>query len=120
MTTVDAVRPALLALHRELLDEQRKELERIHGRLSAMQALRAASEDPRFGWLAAVSDLITELDAAKAEADAERTAAALARARALLREPDPATAFGYRYLAALQQHPAVVFAHRDVVAALAD
>jgi hypothetical protein len=36
--------------------------------------------------------------------------------RALLDPPDPESAFGARYLRALQDHP--IFAHRDVMAAL--
>ena len=37
----------------------------------------------------------------------------------MLAMPDPDTAFGARYLQALQDDPAVVFAHRDACAALA-
>ncbi|WP_354701637.1 hypothetical protein DSM112329_01963 [Paraconexibacter sp. AEG42_29] len=116
--STEAARLALVQLHRELLDEQRKEVERVHGRLTAMQALQAATEDQRFAWLGPLAGLITELDAARAEQDEPRADAALVRVDALLRVPDPATAFGYRYLDALQQHPAVVLAHRDLVAAL--
>jgi hypothetical protein len=42
----------------------------------------------------------------------------IARARGVLAPPDGASTFGARYLQALQEHPAVVLAHRDVVAAL--
>ena len=42
----------------------------------------------------------------------------IARARALVAPPDAASAFGSRYLQALQDHPAVVLAHRDVIAAI--
>ena len=46
------------------------------------------------------------------------TEALLGRLRALLAPPDPGTPFGARYLKALQDHPDVVLAHRDVTAAL--
>ena len=49
---------------------------------------------------------------------AEKLAPLLERARVLLAPPDPSTPFGARYLKALQDHPDVVFAHRDVTAAL--
>jgi gluconate kinase len=114
----DAARRALVKLHQELLDEQRKAAERISGRMSASETLQAATEDLRFSWLTTIANLITELDAARAEDDQVRRSAALAHARDLLVEPDETTAFGARYLRALQDHPAVVFAHRDVVAAL--
>ena len=53
-----------------------------------------------------------------ADADPPLLASAVAHARELLAPPDPASAFGARYLQALQDHPEVVMAHRDVVAAL--
>jgi hypothetical protein len=51
-------------------------------------------------------------------ADASLLPPAVAHARELLAPPDPASAFGARYLQALQDHPEVVIARRDVVAAL--
>jgi hypothetical protein len=119
MTDRGALRAALLELHRELLEAQRVEVERYGGRMSAADVLQAAADDLRFDWLHAVSELIAELDAAlAAEDEPGRVAAAVDRARELFAPPDPATAFGARYLRALQDHPAVVLAHRDVVAAL--
>lgn len=109
-------RSALLALHRSLLEAQRVEVERVSGRLTANQLLQAATEDLRFSWLKELSELIAELD--RARADGEPTDGHLDRARALLTAPDAGAAFGSRYLQALQDDPAVVFAHRDAVAAL--
>ncbi len=57
------------------------------------------------------------MDQAQADDDAAGAQAAVARARMLLHPPDPATAFGARYLRALQDDPDVVLAHRDVTAA---
>ena len=114
----DSLRPALLTLHRHLLEAQRLQTERFSGRMSAGELLQAASEDLRFDWLKQLSELISALDHAQANDDAAATAALLERARALLAPPDPETPFGKRYLQALQDHPNVVLAHRDVVAAL--
>lgn len=113
------MRDALLALHGELLAEQRIQAERLGGRMSASEVLQAAADDLRFDWLKELSELIAALDQARAEKDAGATEAAIARARGLLDPPDPGTAFGARYLRALQDHPGVVLAHRDVTAALA-
>lgn len=113
---IQAARTALLTLHRHLLEAQRVEVERITGRMTATELLQAATEDLRFSWLTALSELIAALDAAE---DTDAVDAQLARARALIAPPDPATPFGTRYLRALQEHPAVVFAHRDATAALA-
>jgi hypothetical protein len=119
-TTIDTThaRNALLELHRRLLAAQRIRIERSDGRMSANELLQAAVADPRFGWLSGLSELIAGLDHARAEADTEATDAALAAARALLTAPDPGTEFGTRYLQTLQEHPDVVFAHRDATLAL--
>jgi hypothetical protein len=116
MTTL---RTALLDLHRELLEAQRIQTERLGGRMSAGEVLQAATEDLRFDWLRTLSGLTAELDAAAADQDAGRAAQVVAELRALLTPPDPDTAFGARYLRALQDHPGVVLAQRDVSAALA-
>jgi hypothetical protein len=116
---MENLRDALLALHRELLGEQRIQAERFGGRMSASEVLQAAADDLRFSWLKELSELIAALDQARAEDDAAAAETSIARARDLLDPPDPDTAFGARYLRALQDHPGVVLAHRDVTAALA-
>ena len=112
------VRTALLALHRQLLEAQRVEVERIGGRMSAGELLQAATDDLRFSWLKELSELIAALDHASAIGELDVVEAQLAQARALLAPPDPATPFGARYLRALQDHPTVVLAHRDAVVRL--
>jgi hypothetical protein len=115
-----SARQALLELHRLLLEAQRVEAERFGGRMSSSELLQAAADDLRFSWMGGLSELIAALDQARADDDAAAGAAALGRARGLLAPPDPGTAFGARYLRALQDHPEVVMAHRDVTAALED
>jgi hypothetical protein len=119
MADPSSVRPALLELHRQLLEAQRIEAERFGGRMSSSELLQAAADDLRFDWLKQLSELIAALDQARADEDAEARDAALGRARELLAPPDAGSAFGARYLRVLQDHPAVVMAHRDVTAALA-
>ena len=116
----EPLRRVLLELHRELLEAQRIHAERFGGRMSAGEALQAATDDLRFNWLKQLSELIAALDQARADEDIEGEEAAVARARALLAPPDADTAFGARYLQALQDHPGVVLAHRDVMAVLVD
>ena len=119
MLDTQALRTALLNLHRELLQVQRIEAERFGGRMSASETLQAAADDLRFSWLRQLSALVTEMDQARSSGDEQQVAAGVERARALLDPPDPDTAFGARYLRVLQDHPAAVLAHRDVTAALA-
>jgi hypothetical protein len=118
---VSSLRRALLELHGELLQAQRMESERFGGRMSAGETLQAAVDDLRFSWIRTVSALISELDEAVGTNNPEGQAAverAVRQARGLFVPPDPDTAFGARYLRALQDHPGVILAHRDVVAAL--
>jgi hypothetical protein len=120
MADVAAARAALLELHRELLQAQRIQAERFAGRMSASEVLQAATEDLRFAWLQSLSQLLGELDQAIAAADRDAAEAVVARIRELLSPPDPGTAFGMRYLRALQDHPEVVLAHGALMASLAD
>src|SRR3954467_14546466 len=108
MTDTSAVRRALIELHRVLLNAQRVQAERFVGRMSSSEVLQAAADDLRFSWLKELSSLIAALDQAQADDDAAGAEAAIVRARALLDPPDPGTAFGARYLRALQDHPGVV------------
>src|SRR3954453_15884642 len=117
MTDTSVARRALMELHRVLLNAQRIQAERFGGRISSSQLLQAAAADLRFSWLKELSSAIAALDQAHADEDLAGARAAVARARALLDPPDPDTAFGGRYLRALQEDPDVVFAHRDVTAA---
>lgn len=117
MSDIATLRSALLVLHRELLAAQQAQAERFGGRLSAGELLQAATEDLRFDWLRTLSQLISELDDAGLEGPGGVMDVAN-HVRALLAPPDPASAFGTRYLQALQDHPGVVLAHRSVTAAL--
>src|SRR4051794_35164066 len=110
--TDTAARTPLLELHRRLLEAQRIQVERFGGRMSASELLQAAADDLRFSWLTRLSELIAQLDQARADEDNAAAEAALTETRALIAPPDPDTAFGTRYLQMLQTHPDVVFAHR--------
>src|SRR3954469_8679953 len=117
MSDTGTVRRALIELHRVLLNAQRIQAERFGGRMSSSELLQAAAADLGFSWLQERSSVIAARDQAHADEDPAGARAAVARARALLNPPDPDTAFGTRYLGALQEDPDVVFAHRDVTAA---
>src|SRR5215213_9191504 len=56
------LRKALLHLHKTLLDWERAAYERIHGRASPGELLKAIVEDPQFGWLRPISELIVRID----------------------------------------------------------
>ncbi len=115
------LRPRLLELHRQVLAAERADIERFQGRLTDAEFLQIATGGVRMAWLTPLSELIVALDEALETDPADQPAgvdatAIIARLRALVAPPDPATAFGRRYLVMLQQNPAVVMAHSAVVA----
>jgi hypothetical protein len=120
--TLRQLRDGLLVVHRELLQLQRIDTERLHGRMSAGEVLQASIDDLRFDWLRPLSELATEIDAVLADEDRrddlEVEEALVDRARSLIGPPDPQTPFGHRYLQALQREPGVGVAHGRVVGML--
>jgi hypothetical protein len=116
--SLEAARPALLALQATLLQVERRERERMLGRIPPGAWYAAILEDPSLAWLRPLGQLVSDLDAAMDEAVKSETPltpqavdAFVARARACL-VPGP------RYLELLQDYPDVVIAHRDAVRAL--
>ncbi len=112
------LRRSLLELHRLLLEHQRRQVEKINGRMSPGELLQAATQDLRFSWINELFEPIAALDAAVSDGDEAAAEGAVARVRALVAEPDPEGSFGRRYLQVLQDEPDVVLVHRDVTAAL--
>jgi hypothetical protein len=111
------LRKSLLHLHKTLLDWERSAYERVHGRVSSTELLKATMEDPQFAWLRPISELIVRIDESvdtepqNGPVDVE---AIVARARAATAADESGTANAQRYHTALQEHPDAVFAHRDV------
>ena len=139
------LRRLLLQLHKTLIDWQRADYERVHGRLQTTQLLNVMFNDPEFAWLRSMSGLIVRIDESlevkppKPEIDPPaRPEAATARPRrssddlqgaeagtgplvAAAQElvaPDAGTPYAQRYHAALQELPDAVLAHRDLVTLL--
>ena len=105
---MDDLRTALLALHKAVLGVERRQLERVHGRLSNAEFLQIVSDPVRYGWLKPFSALILALDDDEYEGDA------VAEARELLLPPKADTPFGRRYLSLMQREPGLVVEHRAV------
>ena len=122
MTEIDRqflfdLRKTLLHLHKTLLDWERSAYERIHGRVSSSELLKAIVEDPQFGWLRPISELIVRIDETvdtepqNGPVDVDAIAA---RAKEVTAVDEAGTPHAQRYHTALQEHPDAVFAHRDV------
>lgn len=114
------LRPALLDLHKTLLDWQRAEYERERGRQSSQALLQLLLTDPQFEWLRAISALVVRIDE-ELEADVsppEELAALVDAVRSTVAMRDALSPFGQRYEAALQDSPDAIFAHKRVMTLL--
>ena len=117
------IRLALLRLHKVLLDWERAGYERIHGRQSSGDLLKALLDDPQFSWLRPMSQLIVRID----EILSDKTLpmrndvdAVVSKVRALTSPNETGNTYERRYDMALQEHPDAVFAHRDLLALVKD
>ena len=105
---MDPLRPALFSLHKAVLAAERRQYERVHGRLSAAEFLQIVSDPVRYGWLTPFTALILALD------DEDHAGDVAAEARELLKPPKGSTPFGRRYLSLMQREPGLVVEHRNV------
>ncbi len=113
MASADDVRGPLLALHKAVLDAERRNVERIHGSLSGAEYLQIVSDPVRYGWLKPLTELLLAYDEDGDEAPSDEEL--LDRTRDLLLPPKPGTPFGRRYLSLMQRAPELVMAHSALV-----
>lgn len=114
------LRRVLLQLHKTLIDWQRTDYERVHGRLQTTQLLNVLFNDAAFAWLRSMSGLIVRIDEtleAKTPEAETATGPLVASARELV-APESGSDYAQRYYAALQETPDAVLAHRDLVTLL--
>lgn len=114
------VRKPLLSLHKSILDYERAEYEKAHGSVTPAAFLQQLIGGAEFRWIAPLSTAIANidelLDDEKITAD-DRIAGARAIAT-LFESGAPDSAFRKRYLALLQESPAILHEHGRVVQAL--
>jgi hypothetical protein len=113
------LRRHLLQLHKLLIDWQRVDYERTHGRLQTTQLLNVIFNDASFAWLRTMSGLIVRIDEAleAKPPDVSETGPLMAQARDLV-APETGSAYEQRYHAAMQEVPDVILAHRELVTLL--
>ncbi len=112
MTVPASTRTALLALHRALLEGERRGYEKVHGRVSGGDFLQALIQDPDFRWLAPLTRLIAQLD------ELEDAASVLAEIRELVSLRPESSEFQRKYAERIDQDPDLAVAHGVVQAEL--
>ena len=116
--SLPALRQSLLRLHKTLLEWERGQYERIHGRQSNTALLTAFLQDQQFAWLRPMSQLIVRIDELLEEQQppaSDEVAAVVAQLELLTTPSETGNDYARRYYTALQENPEAVFAHRDVV-----
>ncbi len=112
------LREALLKLHKTLLESERTSYERTFGKItSPYQFLKLVTEDPWFGWLEPVTQLVAAVDTAldaKEPLTSATVESLVSRARTMLVPTEGGEGFSQHYDEALQRDPDVVFAHAAV------
>jgi hypothetical protein len=119
---LEAVRVALLTLHKALVDSERITYEQTVGTIqSPNHFLQLLTNDPWFAWLQPLSQLIVSIDEAT-EAKEPLTStwvdATAKQTRSLLTPSESSEGFARHYFDALQRDPDVVIAHGAVIKAL--
>jgi hypothetical protein len=116
--SLPTLRQSLLRLHKTLLEWERGQYERIHGRQSNTALLTAFLQDQQFAWLRPMSQLIVRIDELLEDQQppaSHEVAAVVAQLELLTTPSETGNDYARRYYTALQENPESLFAHRDVV-----
>ncbi len=116
--SLQAIRDALLALHKTLVDAERVSYEQSVGPIqSPNHFFQLLTQDPWFAWLNPLSQLIVAMDEALDDkepmTDADRDAF-VNQTKLLLVATEDGHGFSSHYFNALQRDPDVIFAHAAV------
>lgn len=116
--TLNELTRALRDLHRSLVEVERRNYEREWGPVGdGGQLLQLLTKHPQFDWLHRLSEFIVDVDELADQpgvSDADLRAS-LKQANALLAPAEAeSTDFSRRYVALLQDNPALVMAHANV------
>ncbi|MEZ4530449.1 MAG: hypothetical protein R2855_05395 [Thermomicrobiales bacterium] len=115
------VREALLNLHKELLNVERKRYEHNVGPVAnEFEFFRLVTTDPSFAWIGPMTTLIVQIDekvASKEPITAGEVETLYAETRSLLASPGE-NQFKSEYTQLLQENPGLVMKHSAVMQAL--
>jgi hypothetical protein len=112
-----ALRLTLLRLHKTLLDMERREYERVRGKVNTGELFRLVIDHEQFGWLHNISEFVVRLDetlAGEVPVTPEDTRSAIMLARKMFAPSESGDAFQKRYFDAIQRDPAVVMEHAEL------
>lgn len=120
MASLSEIRLRLLDLHKALVNAERRDYERVHGRQSDTAFLEALVKDPLLAWLGALTTLIVRLEEALEEGTPAVQKDWSEAIRKLLTPDATSAEFNRHYGRLTQQVPDIVVAHGAVMRALGD
>lgn len=119
LSSIKKLRHALLSLHKALLEYQKVDYEKKHGKIRNAQDLYTlAANDPSFTWLRSLSELIVSMDTLveTPKTATNRNIRALSLyIKSLISSGHRHARFEKEYYKALQKDPAVIIAHSKVI-----
>jgi len=120
MTSLAELRLPLLDLHKSLVDAERRDYERAHGRLENAAFLKVLMQDAQFAWLKPLTALIVQMDEALDDdnANAQAMDRLVGELRSLLTPDSQGSAFQRHYGDVLQRSPEAVVEHGRTLRAL--
>ncbi len=114
-----SLRQTLLRLHKALLEMERREYEKEHGKVNAGELFRLVLDNPQFSWLHNISEFVVRVDEMLAgEKEKEITEqdanGSISVARKMFLPSETGDAFQKKYYDAIQRDPAVVMEHAEL------
>lgn len=112
-----ALRVALLKIHKSLLELERREYEKTHGKVSAGELFRLVIDNAQFAWLHNISEFVVRIDellAGETPVTDADSASSIALARKMFTPAEDGDAFQKKYFAAIQNDAEVVMEHAQL------
>jgi len=112
-----ALREALLHIHKSLLEMERRDYEKEHGKVTAGELFRLVVDDPQFAWLHNISEFVVRIDEALASEEGVSDTdshVAISLARKIFAPSEAGDGFQKKYFDAIQKDPAVVMEHAQL------
>ena len=112
-----ALREALLRLHKSLLEMERRDYEKQHGKVTAGELFRLVVDDAQFAWLHNISEFVVRIDenlASDKGVTEEDSRGSISLARKMFTPTESGDSFQKRYFDAIQKDPAVVMEHAEL------
>ena len=112
-----ALRENLLRIHKTLLEMERRDYEKVHGKVNAGELFRLVVGDPQFAWLHSISEFVVRIDeslAGEKEVTDMDSRDSISLARKLFLPSETGDGFQRQYFDAIQKDPAVVMEHAEL------